>query len=66
MHIEEIEEEEVEGSRKEEISYGDCGNNILTILNVKRVFAGVGARTLFYPTLLYNVLRNKIQPTFRW
>eukprot|EP01018_Ginkgo_biloba_P002761 Gb_23510 [translate_table: standard] len=32
----------------------------------KRVFVGAGARALFYPTLLYNVVRNKLQAEFRW
>lgn len=32
----------------------------------KRAFVGAGARVLFYPTLLYNVVRNKLQPEFRW
>uniref|UniRef100_A0A2P2MEF0 phosphatidylglycerophosphatase n=1 Tax=Rhizophora mucronata TaxID=61149 RepID=A0A2P2MEF0_RHIMU len=32
----------------------------------KRVLIGVGARALFYPTLLYNVVRNKFQAEFRW
>ncbi|XP_031474012.1 phosphatidylglycerophosphate phosphatase PTPMT2-like isoform X2 [Nymphaea colorata] len=27
---------------------------------------GLGARALFYPTLFYNVVRNKIQAEFRW
>jgi len=27
---------------------------------------GAGARALFYPTLLYNVVRNKMQAEFRW
>lgn len=34
--------------------------------SVKRVFVGAGARVLFYPTLLYNVVRNKYQAEFRW
>jgi atypical dual specificity phosphatase len=34
--------------------------------NAKRVFIGAGARALFYPTLLYNVVRNKVQAEFRW
>lgn len=34
--------------------------------NPKRAMVGVGARFLFYPTLLYNVLRNKLQAEFRW
>ncbi|KAJ6704072.1 DUAL SPECIFICITY PROTEIN PHOSPHATASE DSP8-RELATED [Salix viminalis] len=33
---------------------------------LKRVFIGAGARALFYPTLLYNVVRNKVQAEFRW
>ena len=33
---------------------------------VKRAFVGAGARVLFYPILLYNVVRNKLQPEFRW
>ena len=32
----------------------------------KRALVGAGARILFYPTLLYNVFRNKIQSEFRW
>lgn len=32
----------------------------------KRAFVGAGARVLFYPTLLYNVVRNKFEPEFRW
>ncbi|KAK2645515.1 hypothetical protein Ddye_020710 [Dipteronia dyeriana] len=32
----------------------------------KRALVGAGARILFYPTLLYNVFRNKIQAEFRW
>ncbi|KAL3696186.1 hypothetical protein R1sor_010262 [Riccia sorocarpa] len=35
-------------------------------ITAKRVFVGAGARMLFYPTLLYNVVRNKLQPEFRW
>ncbi|CAM8907462.1 unnamed protein product [Rhodiola kirilowii] len=33
----------------------------------KRALVGAGARMLFYPTLLYNVIRNKVEPhQFRW
>ncbi|BAT72891.1 phosphatidylglycerophosphate phosphatase PTPMT2-like [Vigna umbellata] len=35
-------------------------------VEVKRALVGAGARILFYPTLLYNVLRNKIEAEFRW
>ncbi|XP_039043086.1 phosphatidylglycerophosphate phosphatase PTPMT1-like [Hibiscus syriacus] len=34
--------------------------------DAKRVLVGAGARILFYPTLLYNVFRNKFQSEFRW
>lgn len=34
--------------------------------DAKRVLVGAGARILFYPTLLFNVFRNKIQAEFRW
>ncbi|KAJ1438009.1 Tyrosine specific protein phosphatases domain [Sesbania bispinosa] len=35
-------------------------------VDAKRALVGAGARILFYPTLLYNVLRNKIEAEFRW
>ena len=35
-------------------------------LTAKRAMVGAGARVLFYPTLLYNVVRNKLQSEFRW
>ncbi|WCJ42602.1 Phosphotyrosine protein phosphatases superfamily protein [Euphorbia peplus] len=35
-------------------------------VDAKKVLIGAGARILFYPTLFYNVFRNKIQPEFRW
>lgn len=37
-----------------------------TELTAKRAVVGAGARVLFYPTLLYNVVRNKLQSDFRW
>ncbi|KAK8547221.1 hypothetical protein V6N13_097938 [Hibiscus sabdariffa] len=39
---------------------------IVRVDDAKRVLVGAGARILFYPTLLYNVFRNKIQSEFRW
>lgn len=39
---------------------------VLVKAKAKRALVGAGARILFYPTLLYNVLRNKIQAEFRW
>ena len=53
----------------EEIKGGDQDDNScrnVVVLDAKRVLVGAGARALFYPTLLYNVLRNKIQSEFRW
>ncbi|KAL8191849.1 hypothetical protein R6Q57_028580 [Mikania cordata] len=38
----------------------------IVAVDAKRALVGAGARILFYPTLLYNVFRNKIQPEFRW
>jgi hypothetical protein len=35
-------------------------------LKAKRALVGAGARVLFYPTLLYNVLRNRFEADFRW
>eukprot|EP00249_Psilotum_nudum_P019090 c27095_g1_i1 orf=388-1500(-) len=32
----------------------------------KKLFVGAGARVLFYPTLFYNVVRNKLEAEFRW
>jgi hypothetical protein len=32
----------------------------------KEAVVGAAARVLFYPTLLYNVVRSKVQAEFRW
>ncbi|XP_030513337.1 phosphatidylglycerophosphate phosphatase PTPMT1 [Rhodamnia argentea] len=42
------------------------GNESVVPIHVKRAVIGAGARALFYPTLLYNVVRNRIQVEFRW
>ncbi|KAH7659359.1 Phosphatidylglycerophosphatase protein [Dioscorea alata] len=60
MRIEGLEEEDCGDAGKEEL--GIYGSTI----DVKRVVVLVGARALFYPTLLYNVARNKMQAEFRW
>ncbi|XP_021854064.1 phosphatidylglycerophosphate phosphatase PTPMT2 isoform X2 [Spinacia oleracea] len=44
---------------------GDLKRKIIKI-DAKKAFIGAGARLFFYPTLLYNVLRNKIESDFRW
>ncbi|MED6134743.1 Phosphatidylglycerophosphatase and protein-tyrosine phosphatase 1 [Stylosanthes scabra] len=61
MRIEELKSGgEVEGNGEEERSSSFLG------YDAKKVLVGAGARALFYPTLLYNVVRNKIQSEFRW
>ncbi|CAL9086651.1 unnamed protein product [Musa textilis] len=67
MYIEELREGDTEGGGGEQDRsilevYG--GRNGL--LYVKRAVVGVGARVLFYPTLMYNIVRNKIEPDFHW
>ena len=42
------------------------GGSELIRLKAKRALVGAGARVLFYPTLLYNVLRNRFEADFRW
>ena len=42
-----------------------CQRQIVSI-DAKRALVGAGAWILFYPTLLYNVLRNQIEVEFRW
>ncbi|CAK7356323.1 unnamed protein product [Dovyalis caffra] len=70
MIIEELREGEVD-RREEEKEW--CVENAdkkesesLIVRDAKRIFVGVGARALFYPTLLYNIVRNKVQAEFRW
>ncbi|KAF7810068.1 putative dual specificity protein phosphatase DSP8 [Senna tora] len=58
MYIEELKGGVVEGGEEEK--------SILVVSDAKRVLVGAGARALFYPTLLYNVIRNKFQTEFRW
>ncbi|XP_044472557.1 phosphatidylglycerophosphate phosphatase PTPMT2-like isoform X2 [Mangifera indica] len=43
-----------------------CKRKQIAGVDAKRALVGAGARILFYPTLLYNVFRNKIQAEFRW
>lgn len=64
MHIEELKGNVVEGGEEEKSYFGDEATSDENL--AKRVLVGAGARALFYPTLLYNVLRNKFQTEFRW
>ncbi|XP_016480843.2 phosphatidylglycerophosphate phosphatase PTPMT2 [Nicotiana tabacum] len=63
MKIVDLDESLMEGD-------GNCVNTekrvIVVGVDAKRALVGAGARILFYPTLLYNVFRNKIQSEFRW
>ncbi|KAI9087062.1 hypothetical protein K1719_017885 [Acacia pycnantha] len=60
--------EEVKNGEEEKLYFGDCdiGRTNLVVSDAKRVLVGAGARALFYPTLFYNVLRNRFQAEFRW
>lgn len=49
-----------------EYNYNYYDNRQVVMVDAKRVLVGAGARILFYPTLLYNVCRNKMQAEFRW
>ncbi|KAI5383157.1 phosphatidylglycerophosphate phosphatase PTPMT2 [Lathyrus oleraceus] len=60
MKIEEL--DDAECSRVEDESL----ERQIVRVDAKRALVGAGARILFYPTLLYNVLRNKMEAEFRW
>ncbi|KAI3756808.1 hypothetical protein L1987_56631 [Smallanthus sonchifolius] len=61
MYIEEIKEG---GDGDVDLEFS--GSAAVVVSGTKRMLVGAGARALFYPTLLYNVVRNKIQTEFRW
>ncbi|KAL4567207.1 hypothetical protein LXL04_022783 [Taraxacum kok-saghyz] len=65
MYIEEL-KEGGDSDVDMELSAEFSGGGPVVSSNTKRVLVGAGARALFYPTLLYNVVRNKIQTEFRW
>lgn len=60
MKIEEL--DDAEHDRNDD----GCHTKQIVKVDAKRALVGAGARILFYPTLLYNVFRNKIQAEFRW
>lgn len=66
--VEEIGEEESSKPCAQNSSVLDVGEirRSVVVSDAKRVLIGAGARALFYPTLLYNVVRNKFQAEFRW
>ncbi|GAV62159.1 DSPc domain-containing protein [Cephalotus follicularis] len=59
MRIEELDDVDGDGN-------GVVHSKQIVSVDAKRALVGAGARILFYPTLLYNVFRNKIQAEFRW
>ncbi|KAK1305413.1 putative dual specificity protein phosphatase DSP8 [Acorus calamus] len=63
MFIEDLKEgEPVSGGRTIVAArHGEIG-----LIDVKRAAVGVGARALFYPTLAYNVVRNRLESGFHW
>ncbi|WOK93851.1 dual specificity protein phosphatase DSP8 [Canna indica] len=62
--MEDIRITELEDGESDDIC--DSGGREIVPAKAKRAIVGAGARILFYPTLLYNVFRNKIQAEFRW
>ncbi|XP_039023867.1 phosphatidylglycerophosphate phosphatase PTPMT1-like [Hibiscus syriacus] len=58
--------DDVENDQIKDVDFGAKQLQIVKVDDAKRVIVGAGARILFYPTLLYNVFRNKIQSEFRW
>lgn len=67
MYIEELVVGKVESVGEESLrAEGVVDSSNIAASDAKRVLIGAGARALFYPTLLYNVVRNKMQAEFRW
>ncbi|WZZ39869.1 hypothetical protein YC2023_036128 [Brassica napus] len=71
MYIEEVIGKE-ERSVEEVSNVADGDEEIVVsrgnviVLTTKMALVGVGARALFYPTLVYNVVRNKVEAEFHW
>lgn len=67
MYIEELKEgADCDCDGDVEFSAEFSSGGAVVASNTKRVLVGAGARALFYPTLFYNVVRNKFQTEFRW
>ncbi|KAL4563871.1 hypothetical protein LXL04_027919 [Taraxacum kok-saghyz] len=64
MKIEDLDDSSDVKNNQQIVDY-NYSRQIVTV-DAKRALVGAGARILFYPTLLYNVCRNKIQAEFRW
>lgn len=66
MYIEELKEGDSDDKDEEEETVLDVSHGEIRLSDAKRALIVVGSRFLFYPTLLYNVIRNKIQSEFHW
>ncbi|OMO91553.1 hypothetical protein COLO4_18278 [Corchorus olitorius] len=66
MKIEELDDVDTDRESEDVYAVKQKQLQIVRVDGAKRVLVGAGARILFYPTLLYNVFRNKIQSEFRW
>ncbi|CAH2069721.1 unnamed protein product [Thlaspi arvense] len=66
--IDETEEDEQtqRSSRNDGVSKEKKKSRGLKGDKAKRALVGAGGRILFYPTLLYNLVRFKLQSQFRW
>ncbi|KAF3789268.1 putative dual specificity protein phosphatase [Nymphaea thermarum] len=65
MYIEELEEETLPDHHDSK-QLLDVSNYTVVQSTAKRILVGAGARFLFYPTLLYNICRHRIEPDFHW
>lgn len=65
MYVEELREGEVNAGHDRLACYESCGD-ALVVSEAKRALTGAGARVLFYASLLYIVLRNRVQTEFWW
>ncbi|OEL35177.1 putative dual specificity protein phosphatase DSP8 [Dichanthelium oligosanthes] len=66
MRICELGDGDPVGQQEQEEVVEASGGGEVVRLKAKRALVGAGARVLFYPTLLYNILRNRFEADFRW
>ena len=67
MYIEELKGGGVDHGKEEEQLSGSGAFRVGFVAeDARRALVGAGTQALFYPTLLYNVFRNKVQAEFRW
>lgn len=55
-----------EGQEESRVEESTGGAVMRAAFDAKRAAVGVGARMLFYPTLVYNVVRNQFESHFHW